>query len=60
MLSLIYIYGPILRLCEMLFSIGHNKEKYELHNPYEKILLRQFVNNLIVLAYHMYKEEAEE
>lgn len=42
------------------FSIGHNKEKYELHNPYEKILLRQFVNNLIVLAYHMYKEEAEE
>lgn len=47
-------------LMEMDRQLGHNKEKYELHNPYEKILLRQFVNNLIVLAYHMYKEEAEE
>lgn len=60
MLLLYDINGLILRLCEMFFLIGYNKEKYELYNFYEKIFLRQFVNNFIVLVYYMYKEEVEE
>lgn len=44
----------------MFFLIGYNKEKYELYNFYEKIFLRQFVNNFIVLVFYMYKEEVEE
>ena len=39
------------------YFVGMNKTNAELHNPDDRILQRQFVNNLIVLAYHLYHKE---
>ena len=36
---------------------GKNKTNTELHSPDERILQRQFINNLIVLAYNLYGKE---
>ena len=36
---------------------GSNKTNAELHSPDERILQRQFVNNIIVLAYHLYHKD---
>ncbi|GFN95169.1 radial spoke head 10 homolog b-like [Plakobranchus ocellatus] len=46
-------------LTEMDRVIGQNYQKsnYELHNPYEKILQRQFVNYLVILAHLLYKAD---
>ncbi|ESO92384.1 hypothetical protein LOTGIDRAFT_233146 [Lottia gigantea] len=51
-----------LTLMDMDRIIGKNYHKatYELHNPFEKILQRQFINYLIILAYHTYHEQMEE
>lgn len=35
----------------------YNRANFELHNPYERILQRQFVNYLVILAYQIYGEE---
>lgn len=50
-------YGPKFLYHDVLYILGHNKRIEELHNPYETILQRQFINNLIVLAYHLYKKD---
>lgn len=42
-----------------LSLLGHSKAIYQIHNPYERILQRQFFNDLIVIAYHLYNEEHE-
>lgn len=44
-------------LIGFLIILGHKKSNTEIHSPYERILQRQFVNNLIVLAYHLYKKD---
>ncbi|CAL1526160.1 unnamed protein product [Lymnaea stagnalis] len=46
-------------LADMDRLIGecYKKSKVELHNPYEKILQRQFVNSLVILAHLIYKKE---
>ena len=31
----------------------------EIHSPFTKILMREFVNHLVALAYHVYGEEHE-
>lgn len=38
-------------------QIDYQKASYELHNPYEKILQRQFVNYLVILAHMIYKQD---
>ncbi|OWF43641.1 radial spoke head 10 homolog B-like [Mizuhopecten yessoensis] len=48
-----------LTLMDMDRMLGHSKASYEIHNPYERILIRQFVNSLIILAYYLYHEEHE-
>ncbi|KAL8580369.1 hypothetical protein ACOMHN_037468 [Nucella lapillus] len=42
--------------------IGSNfhRANYELHNPYERILQRQFVNYLVILAYQIHGERFED
>ena len=30
-----------------------------MHNPNVKILFREFINNLVILAWHIYHEEHE-
>ncbi|XP_076440634.1 radial spoke head 10 homolog B-like isoform X2 [Babylonia areolata] len=49
-------------LNEMDRFIGKNfnKANYELHNPYERILQRQFVNYLVILSYQIHGERFEE
>nr|KAG5709598.1 hypothetical protein BaRGS_001648 [Batillaria attramentaria] len=49
-------------LTEMDRFIGktYNRRAYELHNPYERILQRQFVNYLVILAYQIYGEQFSE
>ncbi|XP_060605210.1 radial spoke head 10 homolog B-like isoform X2 [Ruditapes philippinarum] len=44
-------------LMDMDRMLGHKKANSEIHSPYERILQRQFVNNLIVLAFHLYKKD---
>ncbi|KAK3777550.1 hypothetical protein RRG08_021670, partial [Elysia crispata] len=46
-------------LTDMDRVIGQNYQKsnFELHNPYEKILQRQFVNYLVILGHLLYKED---
>lgn len=44
-------------LTEMDRLTGGEKRPSELHNPYERILQRQFINNLVTLAYHIYADE---
>ncbi|XP_059162834.1 radial spoke head 10 homolog B-like [Physella acuta] len=36
---------------------SYSKSKFDLHNPYEKILQRQFINYLVILAHLVYKKE---
>ncbi|CAG5118523.1 unnamed protein product, partial [Candidula unifasciata] len=49
-------------LTEMDRVIGANYQKshYELHNPYEKILQRQFINYLIILSHLEYSQDYHE
>ncbi|KAK7100769.1 radial spoke head 10 homolog B-like isoform X2 [Littorina saxatilis] len=49
-------------LTEMDRFIGKcfNRANYELHNPYERILQRQFVNYLVILAFQIHKERFED
>ncbi|BFY99925.1 hypothetical protein BsWGS_02965 [Bradybaena similaris] len=46
-------------LTEMDRVIGANYQKshYELHNPYEKILQRQFINYLIIISHLQYSKD---
>lgn len=39
---------------------NYSRANYQLHNPYERILQRQFVNYLVVLAYRIYGENHSE
>ncbi|XP_052066462.1 radial spoke head 10 homolog B-like [Mytilus californianus] len=39
--------------------LANDKAIYTIHNPYERILQRQFFNDLIVIAFHLYQEEHE-
>ena len=36
-----------------------HRANYELHNPYERILQRQFVNYLVILSYQIHGERFE-
>ncbi|XP_052274745.1 radial spoke head 10 homolog B-like isoform X2 [Dreissena polymorpha] len=44
-------------LTDMDRMLAHKKDSQEIHSPHERILQRQFINNLIVLAYHLYKQD---
>ena len=44
--------------CYIIVLISEfNMENFELHNPYERILQRQFFHYLIILAFLIYAEE---
>ncbi|XP_012938646.1 radial spoke head 10 homolog B isoform X2 [Aplysia californica] len=45
---------------DRLIGANYHKSNYELHNPYEKILQRQFVNYLVILAHLVYKQDYKE
>ncbi|XP_041359048.1 radial spoke head 10 homolog B-like isoform X2 [Gigantopelta aegis] len=51
------LHHGALTLMDMDRILGGNKQNYELHNPYEKILQREFINYLIILSFHLYHEE---
>ncbi|KAK3611960.1 hypothetical protein CHS0354_011618 [Potamilus streckersoni] len=44
---------------DRLLVSGKSKSRHELHNPYDRILLREFINNLIIISYHLFHEEHE-
>ncbi|KAK6188921.1 hypothetical protein SNE40_004999 [Patella caerulea] len=44
---------------DRLLGLCYHKANYELHNPFERILQRQFINYMIILSYHLYHEEME-
>ncbi|XP_052776085.1 radial spoke head 10 homolog B-like isoform X2 [Mya arenaria] len=44
-------------LTDMDRMLIHKKTPEEVHSPHERILQRQFINNLIVLAFHLYRKE---
>nr|KAI8728850.1 radial spoke head 10-like protein B2-like; partial [Biomphalaria glabrata] len=55
----IHLHHDKYTLTDMDRIIGENyqKQKFELHNPYEKVLHRQFINYLIIIAHMVYKKE---
>ncbi|XP_046357024.1 radial spoke head 10 homolog B-like [Haliotis rufescens] len=42
---------------DRVIGLGYNKPSYSLHNPYERILQREFINYLIILAFHLFHEQ---
>ena len=43
----------------MCLCIAVGKPLEEIHNPYGKVLFREFTNSMVALAYHIYQEEQE-
>ncbi|XP_071807191.1 radial spoke head 10 homolog B-like isoform X1 [Asterias amurensis] len=46
-----------LTVMEMDRILAPNKTVMDIHNPLDKLLMREFLNNLITLSYHLYQEE---
>ncbi|XP_038047444.1 radial spoke head 10 homolog B-like [Patiria miniata] len=46
-----------LTLTEMDRILAPNKTATDIHNPLDKLLMREFLNNLITLSYQIYQEE---
>ena len=38
-------------------SLAPDKEATDIHSPLDKLLVREFLNNLITLGYHLFQEE---
>ncbi len=48
-----YLFG------HCISRLGYKRPNYALHNPYGRILQREFLNYLIILAFHLYRDEHE-
>ena len=42
-----------------LISAPNRNQFDDMHNPYTKVLFREFTNNLVTLAYHLYHDQQE-
>ncbi|XP_078612753.1 radial spoke head 10 homolog B-like isoform X2 [Branchiostoma floridae x Branchiostoma japonicum] len=47
-------------LAEMDRMIARGKSPEEIHTPYEQMLLREYLDHLVTISYHLYQEELTE
>lgn len=47
-------------ICEFDRLLSSQLQASELHNPFDKILMRDFLNYLVILAYNIYHDELED